>query len=127
MKIKLFTLLIPALFYSLAFASSPSRYVDGKIEIAKAVINGTPAFTQEEIDKYLSISTAPISDVVTVIQSGIEGVLLGSSIKFNGLDDFKRCVDNKDYLDDKILDLLPSIAKKNKQDIDVIKAENAKR
>lgn len=57
----------------------------------------------------------------------IELAILNSSMTYKNFSDLIRCVNDKNYLTDKVDDIKPSEARKKATEITVLRTENAKR
>ena len=118
-------LLLFALTSNNSFGAIPVQIIDGKVNFAKAIINGTAVFIDKEVNDYLAISTAIAPSIIT--PTGFETTLSTSGLKFSSASDFKESVDIKNYLDNKIDDLKVSESKNYKLSLDYLKSENAKK
>lgn len=125
MKIFVFLLLVAGLSFNRAFAVTPSALKDGVVVFAMYDVNGEWVFEEERKNEILVFN--PNAQVVNLNPTTFEMQVAQSGIKFSNYSDFVRCVENKEYLDDKILDLKPSEYKKKKNSIDTLKIENNKR
>lgn len=125
MKTWIFIFLLSGLTFNKALAVTPSRLLDGKPEFAICTIGGEWVFSQARHDAILE--EKPSAVVVELTPTTFELQVAHSGLKFKNYSDFVECVESKDHLDNKILDMKPSEAKREKTKIDALKAENNKR
>lgn|SRR3990167_4676223 len=125
-------LLVPVL---VALTSCPlfadsERLTDGIIQFAIATVNGVSVFSNQEkqnvIDGIEAYGKVAVIQAVTA-PSNFEVSVATSGIKFDNYTDYRRCVDEKEYLQDKIDDLKQSEIRKMKPTIDYLQAEIVKR
>lgn len=108
-----------------------SRIVDGKPEFAVSKVNGVVCWTpQEQADLETAFNQFSATSSVTVqmlTPSTLEDFIFQSGLKFKNKSELDDCVNNKQALDDKIMDLLPSEYSKKSAEIDALKMESDKR
>lgn len=109
----------------MAFAITPSQLTDGVIEFAIWTVGGKPAFNASEKDALVEAN--PQATVAVVTKTAFEIMIASSGIKFVNYSDFKKAVEDKDHLDDKIADTKASDYRKKKLEMDALKVENNKR
>ena len=123
--------IICCLVCSLAYAETPSRLLDGKVQLAFGEVNGQVCWTQSEQEKaiahYESMSSTVVFTAMSYVPDKFEVTLATSGIKFDNFTDYQRARDEKAYLEDKLDDLKPSQNRKMKSSIDFLRKENAKR
>ena len=128
MKLKLSILIV---FIASMIHAGESRLADGKIESAKATVNGVVCWTDIEKDSMMAVfnqfaATSPV--VVENYALGNFEVTLGTSgIQWVNHSDYIAARDDKDYLTDKLDDLPESQKRKLRQSITYLRSENAKR
>ncbi len=127
-KYILFTLVC---FCSLSYAATPSRLIYGKVQFAVSDVNGylcwTPEERQKAIDHYESMGATVTYTVMDFAQTAFEVALASAGIKFENYSDYKNCLENKAYLEDRLDDLRESEKRKLKGSINYLKSENSKR
>ncbi len=133
MRTWIFLTLVLTLSNSKAQSETPARFVvddaGGRVEFATATVGGVEVFTEEELSAVSKLHHFKKIDTTIVVYSptAFEKYLAESGIKFEGMSDFRKCVKDKDYLDDKLADMKPSNIRRNKTKIEQIKAKNSQR
>jgi len=122
--------LLLTLIVSISSAQTPAKLIDGKIFLAITNVNGIDCFTnaekQAEIDKYnMGSGSFPLT-INNYSPSNFEVTLATSGVTYSNRSEFLRVRDRKESLSDKIDDLPPSEAKRLKESLDYLRAENAK-
>ena len=128
-------LLILLISCSNVFSISLSRLVGNQPQFAVATVNDIVAWTEGEktklIDNFTVItvtdSIKPPPIVVAIKPNNFEVTVATSGLQFTSYSDFKNSVESKEYLNDKLLDIKPSIKEKMKEPLDYLDKENKKR
>ena len=125
-----YLILILMLIPSVALATE-ARLTNGKPEFAAGTVNGVTVWSTPERDALVAkldvfSGTSPVS-VVNFTPSNFEVSVATSGIEFAGYTDFKKCLDDREYLRDKLEDLKPSVTRKNQATVNFVTSENNKR
>lgn len=124
-------LLLLALFFPLNLWAASSRLTDGKINFAVSVVNGVTCWTAAEktaeINKY-NVNGATTALIISdTAATNFEVSLTTAGIKYENYTDYLQCLASTDHLADKLDDIPPSVARKNKRTLDYLRLENSKR
>jgi len=99
----------------------PGRLVDGKPQYAIATVGNVDVYTVAE--RAAEIARTGVT-AVNHTPTAFEILVRDSELKFDNYSDFQACVTNKEHLEDKLDDVPPSKARKNKAKLDALKAAN---
>lgn len=100
---------ILSMLSSLAYAVTPSRLADGKVEFARWLVGD--AYVYSDLERDLTLTRVGyVGALVTAVPapSAYELFLSTCSLKFVNYSDFKGCSESTTTLQDKIDDLKPS-------------------
>lgn len=121
---------LSCLFLWSSLHAAPSKWVDGKIEIAVATVNGIVCWNSKERDEAIAYITDAGTQTLTVEDyhpASFEVSVSTSGIQFRNHEDFKKAIASSAYLKDKIDDMRPSEKRKHRPTIDFVEAENLRR